>query len=437
MDADSPLVIAAIRALVAIVRTLPRLLMKDGRQDELAAHVTIQTRSLLAEAVERHTGPGVSPWARGELLCCNDLTTACLFETSNLAMALFEIDGQLGEGVDILLDHLRTFLLPPHDKGKGRASDSRSDLHKSTTYSDAANNRILALRCFGVLPAASWQDGLTEAHMKALMTGIDGPDSTVRKETLRLLRHVDPNLPSLTLESQLEALRTGEGLPRWPEIPRGAVTERRTEAACRALEAVEVLTEGMEDPEHGRELALQVGAISAALRSTDTEGGVWLKGIQTVIATLQASTDTFRRVFIETIAGHLMKDPSDPTAAVLLATAAVEYPVADAATIIGALIAAMPVSAASVQELVVLSVVPILARHRGGARTATAKSMLNALQDVKELASKHMAKRCVEVALIVERDLVDVVVDRSKSRAVSCFVAIATDASSTMFSTLF
>jgi hypothetical protein len=69
MDADSPLVIAAIRALVAIVRTLPRQLDGvEGTRDALVKYATDQTRALLAEAVELHTTPGVSPWARGELL---------------------------------------------------------------------------------------------------------------------------------------------------------------------------------------------------------------------------------------------------------------------------------------------------------------------------------------------------------------------------------
>jgi hypothetical protein len=70
MDSDSPLVISAIRALVAIVRTLPRHYEEGDAEsrDELVSHAITQTRSLLAEAVELHTTPGVSQWARGKLV---------------------------------------------------------------------------------------------------------------------------------------------------------------------------------------------------------------------------------------------------------------------------------------------------------------------------------------------------------------------------------
>jgi hypothetical protein len=427
MDADSPLVIAAIRALVAIVRTLPRRidgLPNAANTDELAIHGTVQTRSLLGEAVELHTTPGVSPWARGDMNCSKSvlISAACLLETSALATALYEIDGKLGDGVEMLLEHLRRLLVPPPDKGKGKQAKTSE---KKPSATDTANNRILTLRCFGVLPPVAWQNGLTEAHMGALMGGVDSTDPTVRKETLRLLSRVDRNLPSMTFESYLEALRTGRGLPLPPNVSpsmsqKQAITEGRIEAACRALETADVLSEGLSDEARGVKLADSVSSISAALSTGDPQLGVWLKGVQAVIGDLQGSSTPFRQSFIETVSKHLASTPSDPTVAVLVTTAAVEYPVAPAKPTIDALVAALPMAGPSVQELVVLALVPLLARLDD--RTETTAHVTTALKGVQESAIKHMAKRCEEVVIIIERGLVDTVVQRSKSSAVSSCV---------------
>lgn len=260
--------------------------------------------------------------------------------------------------------------------------------------------------------------------MSALMGGVDSSEPTVRTETLRLLRLADRNLPQLTLDSHLEAVRTGRGLPLPHDVnpsksEKAAVAEGRAEAACRALEVAGVVSEGLTDEERGERLAETVATISSALRTGNPKHRVWLEGVQTVIADLNASPAVFRRAFLDALARHLASDPADPTAAVLVTTAAVEYPVGDASASIDALIAALPAAAPSVQELVVLALVPLLARLRDRSEaTARVVAALKAVADDPGVI-RHMAKRCAEVVLIVERDLVDAVVQRSKSRAVS------------------
>lgn len=319
------------------------------------------------------------------------------------------------------MNHLRQFLLPQRDKGKGKATPPAAV--RGPTPADVANNRILALRCFGLLPAAAWQDGLTEAHMAALMGGVDSNDPTLRRETLRLLAKVDRNLPLMTLQSHLEAIRSGQGVPLAPDVEGGksrrdGVADGRTEAACRALETTDILAQGLDDAEQGTQIADGVSDISKALRDGG-DSSVWLKGVQTVLGDLQSSSHDFRQAFIKSAAESLAQDPQDSTLAVLLTTVAVEYPGSELESTISALLPALDHSPASVQELIVLALVPLLSGTALAQRDALATDILASLERVKAAgAIKHMVKRCTEVALIVERGMVDDVVRRSKSRAV-------------------
>lgn len=152
-------------------------------ESELASHVLDRTHALADEIVEVATTP--FPWAQGECLGWSELTPACLLEACALAAALHAADSKPVS--EVLLEHLRSLLLTS-DKGKGKERASIHSSHSSPSRSDKresprpdSNTRVLALRCLANLPPV-WQDGLTEAHMAALMAGVDSADSTVRRE---------------------------------------------------------------------------------------------------------------------------------------------------------------------------------------------------------------------------------------------------------------
>lgn len=109
-----------------------------------------------------------------------------MLEVCSLVSTLHATDSKVT--AEPLLEHLRRLLLGP--KGKAKEKDG----HKSSAH-ESPNTRVLVLRCFAALPPAMWQQGLEEAHMGALMGGIDAPDSTTRREvssaagTLADIRH--------------------------------------------------------------------------------------------------------------------------------------------------------------------------------------------------------------------------------------------------------
>lgn len=121
-------------------------------------------------------GPTVSPLPTGQL------TLACLLESCYLVTALHAADRTMASSG--LLDHLRSLLLGPRDKGKAKArvSSPRKEALPIPDKPPNPNTRVLVLRCFAALPAQLWQEGLEEAHMSALMGGVDSPDSTTRRE---------------------------------------------------------------------------------------------------------------------------------------------------------------------------------------------------------------------------------------------------------------
>lgn len=109
---------------------------------------------------------------------------------------------------------------------------------------------------------------------------------------------------------------------------------------------------------------------------------------------------------------------SNPTLAVILATLATEYD-RQSSDVVPALLRALPESEPSVQELIVLSLVPL----HGGARA------IDVLKKVGEGAIPHIGRRCAQVALVLERGLGWDVVGRAKSRAVGTSRQSASSAS--------
>ncbi|KAL1407959.1 hypothetical protein Q8F55_004756 [Vanrija albida] len=433
LNASEPvsIILAITKVLTAIVHTLPRRDVTDleGKSpDGLVVHVLEQVEALLSEITDRITAKPSG-------------AKAYLYDTAILAVATYEVEGIISGPVDQLLEYLRSLLVPPVDKGKGKESSrshssshsrshsrslSRTSSQQSvpTRLADSPNDRIVALRCFGVLPPAVWQSGLEEKHMAALMGGVDSYDATVRQETLRLLGRADRNLPSLTLESHLEAIRTGKGVPLPVDLPSGAtraqaLAEGRAEAAGRALEAVLIIGEGLDSTARATQFAEGIAKITKALR-TGGDNAIWLKGVQSVLATLHASNTEFRKTFILATSAELARDPDDATTALLLTTSACEYPIPEPLGTIQAIVEALPSAPASVQELSAIALVPLLASApTAEQREALVPAILAGLETLKTSEVKHIAKRGQQVSLIVERDLVDKVVFASKSRSLN------------------
>lgn len=90
---------------------------------------------------------------------------AHILEACGLAAALYAMDGTNGAGT--LLEFLRR-LLPRKGKEKEGAEPE-------------TNTHVFALRCLSLIPGSMWHKGLTEAHMAAIMAGIDSSDATVRR----------------------------------------------------------------------------------------------------------------------------------------------------------------------------------------------------------------------------------------------------------------
>lgn len=250
-----------------------------------------------------------------------------------------------------------------------------------------------------------------------------------------MLCRADRNLPSLTLESHLEAIRTGKGVPLPVDLPFNAtrahaLAEGRAEAAGRALEAVQIIGEGLDSTARGTQFAEGVVKITKALR-VGGDNAIWLKGVQSVLATLHTSEQLsprveltpghadFRKAFILATSAELARDPEDATAALLLTTASCEYPIPEPLGTIQAIVEALPSAPASVQELSAIALVPLLASApTAEQREALVPAILAGLETLKKSEVKHIAKRGLQVSVIVERDLVDKVVFASKSRSV-------------------
>lgn len=206
---------------------------------------------------------------------------------------------------------------------------------------------------------------------------------------MRLLAKVDASLPRLTLQSHLQTL----------ESLHETDTKPLEETGARALEALEISCEGSDPTSRGTALAEGVASIAAHLP------GVWLGGVHASISYL--SSPHLRAPFIDGIASMLSNKPN-PTLAVILATLATEYDRPGGETV-PALLGALPTVEPSVQELIVLALVPL----EGGAEA------VRTLRKVAEGAIPHIARRCEQVATVLEKGRAWDVVGRSKSRAVS------------------
>lgn len=206
-------------------------------------------------------------------------------------------------------------------------------------------------------------------------------------QTLRLLAKVDPNLPSLTLKSHLSSFSS-------------LSSQEREKVGTRALEAVEIASEPLSSSARAKALAEGLASITASFPA------VWLKGVHAAIGYL--SSPSLRAPFLDSMAESLLSTPADPTLAVILATLAVEYDRASS-DVVSALLAALPTSEASVQELIVLALIPL----EGGARA------IETLKKVAESAIPHIGRRCNQVATVLEKGRGWDVVGRAKSRAVS------------------
>lgn len=142
--------------------------------------------------------------------------------------------------------------------------------------------------------------------------------------------------------------------------------------AERALEIVQVDAEGLPPDTRGWKLALGVRRIATAVGDE-----VWIHGVQAVLSDLHA-IPPIRASFIDTLAEGV----GNPTLAVLLASAATEYRVAGD-NVVNALLDALPSLPSSVQEIVVISLVPLWS---SGSRA------IQVLDALKAAADAHIAK---------------------------------------------
>lgn len=245
---------------------------------------------------------------------------------------------------------------------------------------------------------------------------------------MRLLARENASLLDLTLNSHLGACR-GNGIVPAAISPNASVADARalgrTESANRAAEVIEIRADGLPDSERAKALANGVSRISGALQ------GIWVDGVRLIGGLMRVGSAEFRRDVVRE-STRLLSAGADQTTAVLLATVACEFPDTQAATlVVNALLKALPdlprecsamfqLTSASVQELGMLALVAQLALLPQKERGQLANSVLRALDELKTRSVKHIAKvgqpsvmafltwkRCTQISLLIERELLD------------------------------
>lgn len=155
------------------------------------------------------------------------------------------------------------------------------------------------------------------------------------------------------------------------------ISNRNEEDAEKALEAVQIEAEGLPPSERGRKLALGTARISRALGDQD----VWIQGVQYLLGVLHAGND-LRTAYTDALAEEV---GGNATMTVLLASSATEHTPKQNHKIVEALLDALPSVPASVQEIVIIALVPLCA-------TTPSQHAPEVLRSVGKSASDHIAK---------------------------------------------
>ncbi|WWC58926.1 uncharacterized protein I303_101471 [Kwoniella dejecticola CBS 10117] len=355
----------------------------------------------------------ISRWAK-------DVLSETDFEPAGIGAFLLEIShlaARLRTIAPSILRHIAKILSP----SEHTASSSTSPQLPSP------NNRVLALRCLSTLPLDLWDGLLDEEEMGAIMQGVHSVDDTIRKLTLQLLQTLSPDLPAMILQSHLESIKSSTDLSLPASLADSLTIDEKTkigryETASRAIEVVEA-----QYREDGEGYARGVVDVLTALdQGHQSQGGqVWDIGARRVLSFLENASQSFARSFAISLIETLRDKPSNPgeTLAVILTSTSCElfpFESDDMVTrTIDYLLRILPKYNASIQELVLVTLVALLLRLRHAAAVESASKVLEAIQGIQEGSSRYLKNRCQEVSTVISENLLEEVRRASKTSKLS------------------
>ncbi|GFZ48929.1 hypothetical protein JCM24511_06678 [Saitozyma sp. JCM 24511] len=341
--------------------------------------------------------------------------------------------------------HLVSRLLSPTAPASSSLSPTASVL------APAPDDHVLALRCLEQLKDEAWGGRMGERQMGAVMQGLNSPDNTIRRATLKLLHQADPSLTRTTFDHLVISLRNNSDLHLPFSLPPDADIERktragRTETAGRALEVAEIRTsEGITPawaPEQaGGEYAGMIRELMDALQEGppsegDEVGAVWEEGVSTVLRLVQRRSKTFagsfaREILLNPLDQETLSSSSSPpsplpspTLAVIRSSVACEHAALtseeEARRALETLLSDLDTPSGSVQELVLVALLAICAT---ASALAQSEEVVVRLKGKKADRSAYLQKRFAQALFVLEEGLLDEVVTAAKSRTLPDFLA--------------
>ncbi|OCF59365.1 hypothetical protein L486_03869 [Kwoniella mangroviensis CBS 10435] len=306
-----------------------------------------------------------------------------------------------------ILRHISNLLLP--DQAKPSSSTS--------SVLPAPNDHVLVLRCLKQLRLDVWDGVLGEREMGVIMEGVNSVDDSIRKLTIRLLRKLSPDLPLMVLQAHLDSIKSSTNLSLPLAMANGLNIDEMTrlgryETALRALEVVEASS--AEDGHAYGEGVLKI------LRVLEEENGgrglIWNEGAGHVLGRLEhlprASAEATTISLLELLqAGN--NRPGDTTVVIITSITCQYLPSAydKVQEIIEYFVNKITHYNASIQELILVTLVSLLTRVRSDRLENSTKLVHETIQDLREGSSRYLKK----ISTVINRDLLDEVKEKSKS----------------------
>ncbi|ORX36094.1 armadillo-type protein [Kockovaella imperatae] len=285
----------------------------------------------------------------------------------------------------------------------------------SSTSVPRPNDHMFVLRCLTDLPTAMWAESLGESEMGIIMEGLNHPDATVRKQTLRLLFRLSPELTYQSFSNHLEALRTSADLSLplnySNDDPEAKLCAAQEETALRALEAANVVYDLTGGPRLALDWVESVEEVLIALEEARDEPhrrAVWEQGVRSALDTIEKSPSEFQTA----IAEHLgLIEQSSSTLDVIRSSVLAQYAHLSedkTAAVLSALLKDIDNANVSVQELLILACLVLCGKLSPGSRHESLKILSRVLRQMR--GSRYILKRCKQILRIIDEDQIDEVV---------------------------
>ncbi|ORY23802.1 armadillo-type protein [Naematelia encephala] len=290
----------------------------------------------------------------------------------------------------------------------------QSDITPSSSFAPlgpSPNQHVLAIRCLYALPREAWDGKLGEEEMRIIMQGLESPDDSVRRATLRLLRNVSPELLDMTFESLCSSIQDSTDLFLPVTLPQNVTPDAklimgRWETAGRALDVLEVQYCG--EPESrasdaGKAFASGFMRLTQVLKAGGAENDVWDDGIRRVLTSIKNQSPSW----LNACTAQLLTPTGDPTSAIIRATCLCEFGTRgldDSLKALEILATDLRTMKASVSELSLVAAFAITARLSDRDRRRAVDQLLGILKETRTSLNKHMQKRSDKISAILQDD---------------------------------